>query len=166
LTPTVGPRVRLARDADAPAVLAVWDACFVTDPTAPRAEPHTRPDFDRLARDGGLLVAELDGAVVGAVGLSPPAPELPWTAAGEALVARLGVLPTARRAGVARALMAACACWARELGLDAVVLTTRPAQRGAHVLYEALGYGRVVERDHDDARGRCLVYRRELVRAR
>jgi GNAT superfamily N-acetyltransferase len=66
---------------------------------------------------------------------------------------------SARRAGAGRALIVACGARAGELAADAIVLWTRPAQTGAHALYESLGYRRVPARDSENAHGRRLIYR-------
>lgn len=59
----------------------------------------------------------------------------------------LGVSPRARRRGVAAALMRLVAEEAERSGFTAVALKTAPNMRGAHALYEALGFVRAPERD-------------------
>ncbi len=87
--------IRPATPADIPAVLAVWDRA--RSPAA--VTPDTAEALERLlAHDAGaLLVAELDGAVVGALICG-------WDGWRGSMY-RLGVLPEHRRKGIARALV-------------------------------------------------------------
>jgi len=66
---------------------------------------------------------------------------------GELEVRMLGVLPAARRHGVARALMKECERLARETDRHRIVLSTEPAMVAAQALYEGLGYVRTPDRD-------------------
>lgn len=59
----------------------------------------------------------------------------------------LGVSPAARRRGVGARIMRRVAEHAAQQGFGAVFLKTAPNMRGAHRLYEALGFERVRERD-------------------
>jgi ribosomal protein S18 acetylase RimI-like enzyme len=66
---------------------------------------------------------------------------------GEGEFRMLAVAPEHRRRGVAAALVAVCVERSRELGYDAVVLSSLAVQQPAHRLYERLGFLRVPERD-------------------
>lgn len=48
---------------------------------------------------------------------------------------------------------------ARDIGIEAIVLWSRPHQHAAHRLYESLGFHRVPERDGSDGGGPKLVFR-------
>lgn len=81
----------------------------------------------------GVLVAEVDGCAVGTV--------IAGFDGWRCHLYRLAVHPSARRQGVARALLAAAEARFRALGgrrVDAMVLDDND---GAHALYRAAGYG-------------------------
>lgn len=59
----------------------------------------------------------------------------------------LGVASTARRRGIAAAIMRAVIAHAARDGFSAVILKTAPNMTGAHRLYEALGFVREPARD-------------------
>jgi ribosomal protein S18 acetylase RimI-like enzyme len=59
----------------------------------------------------------------------------------------LAVDPALRRRGAARALVQHCVARSQELGYDAVVLSSMAQMKGAHRLYEGLGFERVPDRD-------------------
>jgi ribosomal protein S18 acetylase RimI-like enzyme len=86
-----------------------------------------------LAPDGVLLVAWHNGVPAGSVGLARIDERT-------AEVRRLWVRPTARRAGVARALTVATLDHAAELGYMRVVLDVVPSRTGAIDLYRSLGF--------------------------
>jgi ribosomal protein S18 acetylase RimI-like enzyme len=151
--------VRPAAGGDADSVVDLWTECFVLDPTGSRTEPYTLEDYERSAARGELLVAEVDSTVIGVAALFAPGAAAAWVADTEAEISRLSVSRSARRAGAGRALIVACGARAGELAADAIVLWTRPAQTGAHALYESLGYRRVPARDSENAHGRRLIYR-------
>ncbi len=92
-----------------------------------------------------LLVAELDGEVVGTVTFvlpgdreweSRPEPE------GDASFRVLAVDPAAEGHGVGRALVEACIAAARTHGRHRIVIVTMAWMRRAHRLYEGLGFER------------------------
>ena len=87
---------------------------------------------------GSFLVAELDGQLVGAVGLRGIAP-------GVAEVKRLWVDDEVRRRGIGLALMDAIELDAIELGLELVELETGPLQPEAVSLYASSGWELVDE---------------------
>lgn len=68
----------------------------------------------------------------------------------EAHIRMLGVAPSARGRGVARALMAACEQRARERGRTLVTLYTTARMPVAQRMYERLGYERGADRVFDD----------------
>jgi ribosomal protein S18 acetylase RimI-like enzyme len=106
-----------------------------------------------------LYVAEDgNGDVVGTVTFCPqgsPFAELARDDEGEFRM--LAVLPRARRAGVAEALVGACVERSRELGYDALVLSSMTEQVDAHRLYERLGFRRTPELDWSPVDGVDLL---------
>lgn len=115
-------------------------------------------DVAGRARDAEVYVADLDGVVVGTVTFCPEGSALRELAApGEAEFRMLGVSPSARRQGVAEALVREVIARSRELGCSAVVLSSQPVQEDAHRLYERLGFRRTPEKDWSPAPGIDLL---------
>ncbi len=121
----------------------------------PGYEPE--PDYEvkltdvaaRLPPAAEVLVADLDGLVVGCV-TYVPGPESPLAesyAPGEAGIRMLGVVAEARGRGVGRLLVEACIERARRHGRQAVFLHSTPSMHGAHRMYGRLGFQRTPERD-------------------
>lgn len=131
---------------------------------------HLSDDYAALLRDVGRRDEEAEVFVArtaergGAVPLAPDAPpsavvgcvtlvvdaSSPWAELleeGEAGIRMLAVLPEAQGRGIGRALVAACAARAVELGRRALVLHTTPWMEAAQHLYESAGFVRCVERD-------------------
>lgn len=157
--------IRGAADKDADAVAALWTEAYFDEGEGGRDTPYSRSDFEQTqAAATHLLVAEIDGAVVGVVALlSPGEPSRAIALAGEAELARLVVSSAARRQGIGRALADRCAELARSEGWPAISLWSRPYQRAGHRLYESLGYERRPERDSTDETGfDRLVFRLDL----
>ena len=103
------------------------------------------------ARDGAILVAELNGTVVGFVQIrripDPSAQSMvrPVTKAS----IDLAVLDDHRGQGMGTALLAAAADWGERAGFTALMLGTLTANVGAVSLYERQGYrtfGALMER--------------------
>ena len=154
--------IREATERDAEAVIALWTEAYFTEGEGGRDAPYERSDFDATAAAAAhLLVAEVDGAVVGVVALL--APGEPSRAVGhedEAELARLVVGSGARRRGIGRGLAERCAALARAEGWTAIALWSRSYQTAGHRLYESLGYERAPERDSvDETRHARLVFR-------
>lgn len=145
-------RVRPATVDDVEAVGAITEAAYRGDGFL---DIDGGDDYAVLLRDtatrmaeGSVLVAELDGAIVGSVTLAPAG--TPWAevaVTGELEVRMLSVATTARRRGVAEALMAGVEAEARRTGHATVVLSTMREMAGAQRLYARLGYIRRPERD-------------------
>jgi len=114
-------------------------------------EAHVAADLAELvlARDreagagpGRLWVAELDGGIVGATGLTrsddePGRGQLRWVLLD----------PAARGRGLGRDLLARALGEARERGYDGVYLWTVAGLDAAHHLYEQAGFRTTVERE-------------------
>jgi putative acetyltransferase len=89
-----------------------------------------------------LLVARIDGEVVGCVALN----EL---GAGACEMKRLYVRPAGRGSGTGRALVEASIAKAREVGYSVMRLDTLPTMDAARALYLSLGF-RPIERYNDN----------------
>ncbi len=102
--------------------------------------------------------------MVGTVTYCPPGS--PWSELaqpGEGEFRMLAVDPSARRRGVALALVGLCLERASELGCGAVVLSSLPVQRAAHRIYASLGFRRTPERDWSPTEGvELLAFRLDL----
>jgi ribosomal protein S18 acetylase RimI-like enzyme len=99
-------------------------------------------------RDAEVLVAVVEGAVVGAVALAVPgSPYAEISTNDELEVRMLAVDDAARGQGIASRLMDATEERGRTGGFAAVVLSTAPTMHAAHRLYERRGYERAPTRD-------------------
>jgi GNAT superfamily N-acetyltransferase len=99
-----------------------------------------------------VLVAELDGAVVGAAGyVGPHQPKNDFFAAEWPMVRMMSVVPAARGLGVGRALLDECIARARRDGAPLIALHTTPVMASAQRLYRRAGF--TVLRDLPDAFG-------------
>ena len=115
-------------------------------------------DVAGRAQDADVYVADLDDVVVGTVTFCPEGSQLRELAGpGEAEFRMLAVSPSARRQGVAEALVRTVVERARDLGCTAVVLSSQPVQVDAHRLYERLGFRRTPEKDWTPAPGIDLL---------
>ena len=91
------------------------------------------------------IVAEQEGALLGAVMLFPAETEAYGTLGprvGWPEIRALAVAPRARRLGVARLLLDECLRLARQAGADTIGLHTSQSMREAIRLYETLGFER------------------------
>lgn len=110
------------------------------------------------AGDGGILVAEEDGQLLGTVMLQH------WPAAGEVVrgpdeaeIRALAVAPVGRRRGTGSALVHAVTDRAASSGVRHLVLCTMANMRPAHRLYEQAGFSRLPERDWSPEPGVTLL---------
>jgi ribosomal protein S18 acetylase RimI-like enzyme len=107
--------------------------------------PHLRrglPMTD-LAREARILVAEIDGAVAGAVGYVAPHRDRHAVFPRDWAVLRfMAVDPGHRRKGVARALVEECTRLARSDRAEVLGLFTSPAMTTAFALYLRMGFVR------------------------
>jgi len=134
-------------------------AAYAADGLLAEGDPYAEHLRDAVtrAREAEVYVALLDGredVLAGTVTFCPEGS--PWREVarpGEGEFRMLAVSPTARRRGVAAALVGVCLERSRELGCTAVVLCSLPVQRGAHRIYERLGFRRLPERDWSPADG-------------
>ncbi len=104
------------------------------------------------------FVAELEGAIVGAVLLYPPrrlrpTPEDGWVEMPWPEVRLLAVAPAARGRGIGGSLMRECARRARQSGASVLSLHTTDMMQAALRMYERMGFRRAPELDFHPAPG-------------
>lgn len=88
---------------------------------------------EKVYRDGGILVADMGGRLVGMVGLRIIEP-------GQGELKRMYLQPDQRGSGLGRGLLDAALEMARELGLRSLVLDTKLRLKPANRLYESVGF--------------------------
>jgi GNAT superfamily N-acetyltransferase len=173
-SPGAGPGslvIRLAEPADLDAVSAVNRASY--------AEYGAHMPPERIARyldNAGdvwsrqdvaeLLVAVLDGEVVGSLTYYPPGPSSEgqgWSSEWAGL-RLLAVTPGARGLGIGRKLMEFAIERARAAGAPAIALHTTEIMEIARSMYERMGFVRVPEHDWVSASGGrgAMAYRYDL----
>ncbi len=129
-------QLRPATVADVPAILAVTKAAYALyidrlDP--PSGVVREQPEaVERYFVAGGVIVAEADGEIVGAVRYEPREDYL--------YLGRLAVAPAWQGRGIGRRLVEAVEEWALLLGLDEVHLGVRMELAENSGLYRHLGY--------------------------
>jgi ribosomal protein S18 acetylase RimI-like enzyme len=137
--------IRPATTADVDTVMSLADRLLVG--VAPWREEAAvtaavrgwvRTSLAAMAEPGhAVLVAELEGVVVGFVTLSP-APH--WAGDPDAYIGELVVSPEAEGRGIGRALVVAAMERARENGSTRIRVSTGAANTRARSLYRALGF--------------------------
>jgi ribosomal protein S18 acetylase RimI-like enzyme len=140
-----------------PAVPADFDAIAELTVAAYGADGQLEGDHDydthlrdvaSRAREGGLLVADDAGAVLGSVTYVLPGSEYAEIAReGEAEFRMLAVAPDAQGRGVGELLARACVARAEEQGVQAVVICVRDIAAPARRMYDRIGFSRLPERD-------------------
>jgi GNAT superfamily N-acetyltransferase len=144
--------VREACPDDLPAILEMWRELRDIGGRLERATPPATPDgaIDRLHAitsdpQSRALVATLGDRVVGMAVLTctPYAPLFDQAAVH---VHYLHVRDGERRRGVGKALLAAAACFAEEVGAEHLITSVLPQLRDTHRFYARLGFSPVVVR--------------------
>lgn len=143
--------IRPAHEDELAAVGALTFDAYAADGFVSADSPYAGDlrDTSSRARDAELYVAvDEDGRLLGTVTYCPEGS--PWQeVAGEreGEFRMLAVAPDARRRGVAEGLVRMCLERSRELGYDAVVLSSMSSQQAAHRVYERIGFRRDPEHD-------------------
>jgi GNAT superfamily N-acetyltransferase len=162
--------IRLARPEDLEAVSAVNRAAY--------AEYAAFLEPERIARyldnagdvwsrldESDLLIAELDGEIVGSLTYFAPGPRAAaqrWPAEWAGL-RLLAVAPSARGLGIGRLLMEASIERARAEGAPVIALHTTEMMEIARNMYERMGFVRVPEYDWVPSSGRgAMAYKFDL----
>lgn len=140
---TAGVIVQLASVDDAALVrdlmLTAFESLRDLDPPS-SAFGETEADVAAAIARGGAAIAHLGDKPVGSVRFEP---EQSWL-----YIARLAVIPRARRNGVAAALMRAVEAEADRFGLHEAQVEMRSHLGGNRALFTSLGYELVWERPH------------------
>lgn len=141
--------IRSAGPGDYDAIRALTLEVYVEGGLAGPEYAATLADVEDRATRTDLLVAVLDGTVVGSVAFAWHATAYAEITAGpdEAAFRMLAVAPAARGRGIGRALVEACVDRARAAGLRALVISTEPEMLAAHRLYAAMGFRSEPTRD-------------------
>jgi ribosomal protein S18 acetylase RimI-like enzyme len=122
--------VRIFRDHDEPAVVALWRAVFQSGP--PRNDPRAIIAHKRRVQAELFLVGEVDGGVVATV-LAGYDGHRGW-------VYHVAVAPGVRRRGYGRAMMAAAEERLRALGCAKLNLQINRSNAEVVAFYESLAY--------------------------
>lgn len=137
--------VRLATAADVSEVAAITVQAYLEEGYVSAEDAYIEQLRDAASRlvEAELWVAELAGAVAGAVAFCPPGSAYRELAVeGEGEFRMLAVSPASRGQGVARALVQRCLDRCVELDLTDLVLCSMPEMTPAHALYTSLGFVR------------------------
>lgn len=132
---------------------AVGELCIASYSAGGHLDPgddytETLRDARARARSADVLVAVLDGEIVGTVTICPAGSEFAEVGrAGESEFRFLAVAPAAWRTGVGEALVAFCEQRAIERGASTHVICVIDRNEGAHRFYDRLGFHRLPERD-------------------
>jgi ribosomal protein S18 acetylase RimI-like enzyme len=150
--------VRPARPDDHDALSALTGQVYETEGFGdPSYQPALR-DVAGRAASATVLVAELDGLVVGGVCVATRGG--PWAeraGPGEAEVRMLVVDPAARGTGTGTTLVRACLDRALDDDCHLVRLSTETGMTSAHRIYERLGFQRTPARDWEPVPGKGLL---------
>lgn len=120
-------------------MLTAFESLRGLDPPS-SAFQETEADVAAAIARGGAAIAWLDDAPVGSVRFEP---EQRWL-----YIARLAVIPAARRRGVAAALMQAAETEAPRFDLHESQVEMRSHLGGNRALFTSLGYELIWERPH------------------
>jgi GNAT superfamily N-acetyltransferase len=129
-----GVTLRPATAADVPAIAALSGELGY-----PLAEEVVRSRMHKLASlpDHDIIVAETEGAVCGWIHVHA---HQSLVSGERADIYGLVVSREVRRRGIGRMLMAKAETWARQRGLNLIVLRSNVQRPESHAFYPALGY--------------------------
>ena len=140
----VSIEIKHAGSGDAPLVHAIIQAAFAeyigAIPVPPGAMNETLPEVEQAISEGRVLLAWHDTEAVGTARYELRPDYL--------YVGRVAVLPTHRRRGIGKALMAHVEQMAPTLGRTRVRLGTRQSMPANLAFYEQLGYNVVGTEPH------------------
>ena len=122
--------IRSFREADRLQLVQLWSAVFPDD--LPRNAPDRMIDGARTVHPESLLIAELDGAVVGAV--------IAGFDGVRGWLYHLAVAPGHRRRGIATRLLHGAEAALRARGCSKINLQVRATNESVVAFYRALGY--------------------------
>lgn len=118
-----------ASDADAGAIVALWEKC---DLTRPWNDPNSDLAFARKGPNSAVLVGR-DGAIIVATIMVGHDGHRGW-------VYYVAVDPSRRMKGCGRAMIAAAEDWLRQRGIMKLQLMVRPDNTHAQAFYETLDF--------------------------
>ncbi|EGD59678.1 putative acetyltransferase [Novosphingobium nitrogenifigens DSM 19370] len=125
--------IRTAQDADAPAVIALWQAAGLTRPWNDPATDYALALAHPMAR---VLIADDRGRD----GHSPVGTIMAGYDGHRGWFYYLGVAPTAQRQGIGRMLVRAAEAWLTSVGCPKAMLMVRSDNAAVTAFYTALGY--------------------------
>lgn len=105
------------------------------------ADPWTRPAFEAALKERHARFRVARGADGGLMGYV-----IAWFVLDEGEIANLAVVPTARRRGVARALLEGIIAEARESRIAQLFLEVRESNAAARALYASRGFKPIARR--------------------
>jgi ribosomal protein S18 acetylase RimI-like enzyme len=152
--------VRPVAPEEVPVVGAITVAAYRDDGYVDAADDyvHELADAASRAREAEVWVAVEDDEVLGSVTFCVPgSPFAELAGAAEGEFRMLGVAASARRRGIAEALVRRCIERSRELGHEALVMSSMAEMTTAHRLYARLGFVRAPERDWSPVAGVNLL---------
>lgn len=141
--------VRDALPADHDTIRDLTLGVYLGEELADEGYAATLADVEHRAVHAELMVAEVDGVLVGSVAYARHGSAYAEITRGpeEAAFRMLAVLPEARGHGAGRALVLACLDRARSAGMRRIVISTETGMQTAQRLYYGLGFRREPERD-------------------
>jgi ribosomal protein S18 acetylase RimI-like enzyme len=132
--------VRRATEADEAVLRELWEEFSAEVPEPEGFEPESWDEEWKDTRDdlasGGVFLAEDGDGVVGVMRIEAPEQ-------GAMHIQLAHVRPAARRKGVTKALLAACAAHAREQGARTISLEALTTNEAAQVVWRRLGFHEV-----------------------
>jgi ribosomal protein S18 acetylase RimI-like enzyme len=152
--------LRAARPAEYDLIGKITATVYVGDGFISPESPYVESLRDAASRaeKAELLVAELDGAIVGTVTYCEGGTSYSNLAdPDEAEFRMLAVTGAARGAGVGAALVGFCVEKARAAGRTALRLSTQTDMLAAQRIYERMGFERTPERDWEPVPGYTLI---------
>jgi ribosomal-protein-alanine N-acetyltransferase len=143
---------RVANPFDLPVFVSLDKELF---PYSPWSTSQYKEEFSSPTRHF-VVAVDAEQNIVGYAGVFAPG-------GAEADVLTVGVVPTQRGKGIAKALMALITDWAKEQGSIAMMLEVKVDNAEAIGLYQSLGYSQLnIRKDYFGAGLDALVMRLEL----